>query len=80
MIIAASRPGRQGSLPMEAESRRTVVVAMVANIGVAIAKLIAAFFTGSSAMLAETYPRRCCSNSHWIASRLRSFRSCQTEP
>jgi cation diffusion facilitator family transporter len=55
MIIAASRAGREGILSTEAESRRTVVVAMAANLGVAIAKLIAASLTASSAMLAEAF-------------------------
>jgi cation diffusion facilitator family transporter len=55
MIMAASRAGREGILPMEAESRRTVVVAMAANFGVAIAKLVTALVTGSSAMLAEAF-------------------------
>jgi divalent metal cation (Fe/Co/Zn/Cd) transporter len=55
MIVAASRPGREGTLPMEAEGRRTVIVAMTANLGVAIAKLVAASFTRSSAMLAEAF-------------------------
>src|SRR5215211_2915907 len=40
---------------MEAESRRTVLIALLANLGVAIAKLVAAFFTASSAMLAEAF-------------------------
>lgn len=40
---------------MEAESRRTVVVALLANLGVAVAKLVAAYFTASSAMLAEAF-------------------------
>ena len=40
---------------MEADSRRTVLIALFANLGVAIAKLVAAFFTASSAMLAEAF-------------------------
>ncbi len=46
---------RGGVLPLEAESRRTIVVAIVANLGVAIAKLGAGIFTGSSALLAEAF-------------------------
>ena len=38
-----------------AESLHTVVFALVANLGVALAKLLAALFTGSSAMLAEAF-------------------------
>jgi hypothetical protein len=37
------------------ESLRTVVVALVANLGTALAKLLAAIFTGSSAMWAEAF-------------------------
>lgn len=37
----------------KAESRRAIVAAIVANIAIAITKFIAAFFTGSSAMLSE---------------------------
>src|SRR4051812_9023029 len=40
---------------MEAESVRTVVVALVANLAIAAAKLAAALITGSSAMLAEAF-------------------------
>lgn len=55
MIIAARPSGSGGVFPMEAESRRTVIVALIANVGVAVAKLVAAFFTASSAMLAEAF-------------------------
>jgi cation diffusion facilitator family transporter len=55
MIVTASRAVGAGLLATEDESRRTVIVAMVANIGVAIAKFIAATLTGSSAMLAEAF-------------------------
>ena len=37
------------------ESRRTVIVAIIVNVGVAIAKLATGIFTGSSAMMAEAY-------------------------
>jgi cation diffusion facilitator family transporter len=37
------------------ESLRTVAFALVANLGVALAKLLAALFTGSSAMVAEAF-------------------------
>ena len=43
------RPGLTG------ESTTTVVVALAANLGIAIAKLAAAIITGSSAMLAESF-------------------------
>ncbi len=39
--------------PGEGESLRTVVIALLANAGIAVAKFIAALFTHSSAMLAE---------------------------
>jgi len=55
MIVTASHAGGAGLLASEDESRRTVIVAMVANLGVAIAKFIAATLTGSSAMLAEAF-------------------------
>jgi cation diffusion facilitator family transporter len=38
-----------------ADSLRTVVVALLANLGTAIAKLLAALFTGSSALWAEAF-------------------------
>lgn len=38
-----------------AESLRTVVFALLANLGTAVAKLLAALFTGSSAMFAEAF-------------------------
>ena len=37
------------------ESTTTVVVALLANLGIALAKLAAAFITGSSAVLAEAF-------------------------
>jgi divalent metal cation (Fe/Co/Zn/Cd) transporter len=36
------------------ESTRTVVVALLANLGIVVAKLAAAVVTGSTAMFAET--------------------------
>lgn len=39
----------------EAASVRTVIVALVANLGIAAAKLLAAFVSGSSAMFAESF-------------------------
>ena len=39
--------------PIEAESVRTVVVALAANLGIALAKLVAALLSRSSAMVAE---------------------------
>jgi cation diffusion facilitator family transporter len=61
MTVAAARMCRGGMLRSPtgedelppSESFRTVVVAMLANAGVALAKLAAGLFTGSSAMLAE---------------------------
>ena len=41
--------------PTDAESVRTVVVALAANLGIALAKLVAALVSGSSAMLAEAF-------------------------
>src|SRR3954467_2996831 len=38
---------------MAEESARTVVVAVAANLGIAIAKTVAALFTGSASMWAE---------------------------
>ena len=56
MIITAASQARRGELlPTEADGRRTVVVAMAANVAVAIAKLIAGSLTASSAMLAESF-------------------------
>jgi cation diffusion facilitator family transporter len=40
--------------PVEAENLRTVVVALAANLGIAVAKLVAALLSRSTAMLAET--------------------------
>ena len=47
------RVGQDGVVDPEGESRRTVLVAGAANLLIAIAKLIAGLFSGSSAMLAE---------------------------
>ena len=41
--------------PQAGESATTVVVALLANLGIAIAKLAAAIISGSSAMLAESF-------------------------
>jgi cation diffusion facilitator family transporter len=41
--------------PAQAESVRTVVVALAANLGIALAKLVAALLSRSSAMLAESF-------------------------
>ena len=40
---------------IETESVRTVLVALAANLGIAGAKLFAALYTGSSAVLAEAF-------------------------
>jgi cation diffusion facilitator family transporter len=48
-VTLRQRPGLTG------ESTTTVVVALAANLGIAIAKLAAAIITGSSAMLAESF-------------------------
>ena len=55
MASSATEIVKQEPVPLDNESSRTVVVAIVANVGVAIAKLIAGFLTGSSAMFAEAY-------------------------
>ena len=41
--------------PTDGEGLRTVVVALAANVGIAVAKLAAALITRSSAMLAEAF-------------------------
>lgn len=41
--------------PSDTESRRTAVVAVLANVGVLVAKGVAAVLTGSAVMLAETF-------------------------
>lgn len=41
--------------PSDTESRRTAVVAVLANVGVLVAKAAAAVLTGSAVMLAETF-------------------------
>lgn len=53
-VDGLSKPEPQSS-PRQAESVLTVVVALAANLGIALAKLVAALVTGSSAMLAETF-------------------------
>jgi cation diffusion facilitator family transporter len=47
------RAASRSVVPPATESLRTVVVALLANLGVALAKLAAALLTGSTAMLAE---------------------------
>ena len=49
-------PGLNGVMHSRTdESLRTVVVALITNLGTAVAKLIAALVTGSSAMWAQTF-------------------------
>src|SRR6476620_7287278 len=55
IITTATRAGRGELVSREADCRRTVVVAMAANLGVAAAKLAAGTLTASSAMLAEAF-------------------------
>jgi cation diffusion facilitator family transporter len=54
----ARRPDREGwhdeTVEPDRESRRTVVVALLANLGIVASKLAAAVVTGSTAMFAET--------------------------
>ena len=54
----ATSPGckhwHDGAVASDRESTRTVVVALLANLGIVISKLTAAVVTGSSAMFAET--------------------------
>lgn len=38
---------------MKAENNRVLIVALAANVGIAVAKFVAAAITGSSAMLTE---------------------------
>jgi cation diffusion facilitator family transporter len=54
-MAIASRAQRIGVIPMDGESNRTVVIALLANVCVAIAKFIVALFSGSSAMMAEAF-------------------------
>lgn len=50
------RPRLRGHTgPSDGESRGTAVLALAANLGVAVAKGVAAVLTGSAAMLAETF-------------------------
>ena len=56
--VRYARAGRAGwhdeAVASDHESRRTVMVALLANLGVVVAKLTAAVITGSTAMFAET--------------------------
>jgi len=55
MAVSATEVVTQDVPPMDGEGNRTVIIAIVANIGVGIAKIIAGVMTGSSAMLAEAF-------------------------
>ena len=55
MTAPATDVVTQSVAPMDGEGNRTVLIAIVANIGVGIAKIIAGVMTGSSAMLAEAF-------------------------
>ncbi len=55
MAVAATNVVTQNAPPMDGEGNRTVIIAIVANIGVAIAKIIAGVMTASSAMVAEAF-------------------------
>jgi cation diffusion facilitator family transporter len=55
MTGSGSDAGTWRRPPAEGDSRRTVIVAIIVNVGVAAAKLAAGIFTGSSAMMAEAY-------------------------
>ena len=48
------RGWHDGAVASDHESRRTVIVALLANLGITLAKLVAAIVTGSTAMFAET--------------------------
>ena len=57
-LSGASRPAdpsRSSPISGPTESTRTVVIALAANLGVALAKIGAAMLTGSVAMLAEAW-------------------------
>jgi cation diffusion facilitator family transporter len=49
----AEQPHAEGGADGQGESTLTVVLALLANLGVAIAKLLAGLFTGSGALLSE---------------------------
>jgi Co/Zn/Cd efflux system component len=54
-LAARSRLGwHDEAVASDDESARTVVVALLANLGIVVAKLAAAMITGSTAMFAET--------------------------
>jgi cation diffusion facilitator family transporter len=55
MTGSGSDAGNGRMPPAGGESRRTVIVAIIVNVGVAIAKLAAGIFTGSSALMAEAF-------------------------
>ena len=55
MVVASSRAQRVGVIPMDDDSQKTVVIALIANVCVAIAKFVVALFTASSAMMAEAF-------------------------
>ena len=55
MAVSATEVVTQDVPPMDGEGNRTVIIAIVANIGVGIAKIVAGVMTGSSAMLAEAF-------------------------
>jgi cation diffusion facilitator family transporter len=52
--IPYSKHGKEGSMASGGDSTRAIVFALGANFAIAVAKGVAAFVTGSSAMLAET--------------------------
>lgn len=55
MVVASSRAQRAGVIPMDGDSQKTVVIALIANVCVSIAKFVVALFTASSAMMAEAF-------------------------
>ena len=55
MGVSATNIVTQSAPPFDGEGNRTVLIAIIANIGVGIAKIIAGVMTGSSAMLAEAF-------------------------
>ena len=55
MAVSATNDSTQAPIPFDGDGNRTVVIAIIANIGVGIAKVIAGVMTGSSAMLAEAF-------------------------
>ncbi|MEA2998227.1 MAG: hypothetical protein QOK17_60 [Sphingomonadales bacterium] len=46
-------PARAGPMSAATESNRTLIIALAANLGIAVSKFVAAAITGSSAMLTE---------------------------